>query len=63
MLPTRRFGSVRPQLSSEWHIDEVELKINGKKHYLWRAVDSLGNVLNILLQSRRDGCVAKNEKE
>ena len=44
----------RPMPSSTWHIDEVFLKIGGKKMYLWRAVDDEGEVLDILLQSRRN---------
>ena len=40
-------------------MDEVFLKINGKTHYLWRAVDQHGNVLDILVQSRRDMAAAK----
>ncbi len=36
----------------KWHCDEVFLKINGKQHYLWRAVDQHGNVLDILVQTR-----------
>ena len=43
----------------KWHLDEVFLKINGKTHYLWRAVDQDGNVLDILVQSRRDMAAAK----
>ena len=35
------------------------LKINGKRHYLWRAVDQAGNVLDILVQSRRNQAAAK----
>jgi hypothetical protein len=38
---------------------EVFLKINGKTHYLWRAVDQHGNVLDILVQSRRNKAAAK----
>ncbi len=40
-------------------MDEVFLKINGKTHYLWRAVDQYGNVLDILVTSRRDKHAAK----
>jgi putative transposase len=43
----------------KWHLDEVFLKINGKTHYLWRAVDQDGNVLDILVQSRRNKHAAK----
>ncbi len=38
---------------------EVFLKINGKLHYLWRAVDQHGNVLDILVTARRDKQAAK----
>jgi putative transposase len=42
-----------------WHLDEVFLKINGRVQYLWRAVDQDGDVLDILVQSRRDKKAAK----
>jgi putative transposase len=44
----------RERVSDKWHLDEVQLKINGKRHWLWRAVDKYGVVLNILIQQRRD---------
>ena len=44
----------RPRLGDKWHMDEVFLTIKGKRHYLWRAVDQNGNVLDILVQRRRD---------
>ena len=40
-------------------IDEVFVKISGKQHYLWRAVDQDGEVVVVCLQSRRDGAAAK----
>jgi putative transposase len=40
-------------------IDEVFIKINGKQHYLWRAVDQDGVVVDVFLQKRRDGAAAK----
>ena len=40
-------------------IDEVFLKIQGKQHYLWRAVDQDGEVVDVFLQKRRDGKAAK----
>jgi putative transposase len=43
-----------PQLGDKWHLDEVVITINGKQHWLWRAVDSKGHVLDALVQSRRD---------
>src|SRR3954464_14910357 len=42
-----------------WHLDEVEVRIAGKKHWLWRAVDQDGVVLDVLVQSRRDKRAAK----
>ncbi|MCX4783609.1 IS6 family transposase [Streptomyces sp. NBC_01264] len=49
----------RPQAGDKWHLDEVFVKINGVRHYLWRAVDQDGNVLDIVLQSRRNAKAAK----
>ncbi|MFL5254510.1 MAG: IS6 family transposase, partial [Rhodopila sp.] len=43
----------------KWFIDEVFLRIGGKQHYLWRAVDQDGHVLDILVQSRRNAKAAK----
>jgi DDE domain len=40
------------------HCDEVFIRIDGAQHYLWRAVDQHGNVLDILVQSRRNTEVA-----
>jgi putative transposase len=49
----------RPQPGDKWHLDEVFIRINGRQHYLWRAVDQHGNVLDVLVQSRRDALAAK----
>ena len=43
-----------PQFGDKWHLDEVVVAINGEKHWLWRAVDQDGFVLDALVQSRRD---------
>jgi putative transposase len=48
-----------PQPGDRWHLDEVFLKINGRGHYLWRAVDQDGDVLDILVQHHRDKYAAK----
>ena len=48
-----------PRPGDQWHLDEVFLKINGRFHYLWRAVDQDGDVLDIMVQSRRDKKAAK----
>ncbi len=44
----------RSQPGDTWHLDEVFVQINGVPHYLWRAVDQAGQVLDILGQARRD---------
>ena len=48
-----------PRRGDKWHMDEVCLVMNGKKYWLWRAVDQDGSELDILLQSRRNKKAAK----
>src|SRR4051812_26695194 len=48
-----------PAARDKWHLDEVAVKIAGKKHWIWRAVDQDGIVLDVLVQSRRDKKAAK----
>jgi len=48
-----------PAAGNKWHMDEVVITISGVKHWLWRAVDQTGTVLDILVQSRRDTRAAK----
>src|SRR6185503_19676879 len=48
-----------PCAGGKWHLDEVAVKIAGQKHWVWRAVDQDGIVLDILVQSRRDKRAAK----
>jgi putative transposase len=48
-----------PRPGDQWHLDEVFLEINGRFHYLWRAVDQEGAVLDILVQTSRDKKAAK----
>ena len=50
----KRLRHRRGQLSDTWHLDELFVKINGRQQYLWRAVDEDGDVLDILVQSRRN---------
>ena len=50
----RRLRRGRPRPSGRWHLDEVFVSINGRQLYVWRAVDSEGEVLDILVQPRRD---------
>jgi transposase-like protein len=49
----------RPWPGDTWHLDEVFIRINGEQHYLWRAVDQYGVVLDILVQDRRNAAAAK----
>lgn len=64
---TQKFGPAyaatlrrrRAQPGDKWHLDEVFITINGQIRYLWRAVDQDGNVLDILLQSRRNTAAAR----
>ncbi|MBM6582777.1 IS6 family transposase [Microvirga sp. BT689] len=48
-----------PRPGDRWHLDEVVITIAGQKHWLWRAVDQDGFVLDVLVQSRRDRKAAK----
>ncbi len=64
---SRKFGQAyantlrrrRPRPGDKWHLDEVFVQINGVTHYRWRAVDQEGNVLDVLVQSRRNKAAAK----
>jgi hypothetical protein len=55
----RRIRSTALARGDKWHLDEVVVTINGKKHWLWRAVDQQGAVLDVLVQSRRDRHAAR----
>ena len=63
----RKFGQTfanrlrrrRPRPGDKWYLDEVFIRIEGVQHYLWRAVDQDGVVLDILVQPRRDAKAAK----
>src|SRR5215217_4358093 len=48
-----------PRAGNKWHLDEVVVKIAGVKHWLWRAVDQDGFVLDVLVQRRRDKTAAE----
>ena len=56
---TRRLKRKHRGYGDTFYIDEVFVKINGKQHYLWRAVDQDGEVVDVFLQARRDGAAAK----
>ncbi len=50
----RNLRRLRPKPMGTWHLDEMVVSIQGKRMYLWRAVDSEGEVLDLLVQSKRD---------
>jgi putative transposase len=49
----------RPLPNDKWHLDEMVIRIRGETHWLWRAVDADGEVLDILVQSRRNARAAE----
>ena len=53
-------SAVRCKPNSDWHLDEMFVSIGGKRMYLWRAVDAEGEVLDILVQARRDQRAAQS---
>jgi putative transposase len=57
-LFARNLRRLRPRPSGKWHLDEMVVRIGGKTMYLWRAVDSEGEVLDLLVQPRRDTAAA-----
>jgi len=54
----RGLRECRPRPSDRWHLDEMVVRIAGRQMYLWRAVDHEGEVLEILVQRRRDRSAA-----
>ncbi len=55
----RRLKKKHQGYGDTFFIDEVFVKIDGKQHYLWRAVDQDGEIVDVFLQRRRDGKAAK----
>jgi transposase-like protein len=49
---------LRPRPADTWHLDEMVVSIGGRRMYLWRAVDSEGEVLDLLVQPRRNKAAA-----
>src|SRR3974390_31490 len=49
-----RIRTTRPRPTSKWHLDEMFVSIRGRQMYLWRAIDDEGEVLEVLLTSKRD---------
>ena len=58
-LYARRLKRSHLGYGDTFYIDKVFVKINGKQHYLWRAVDQDGEVVDVYLQAKRDGASAK----
>ena len=54
----RRLRQRRPRPSDRWHLDEMVVRIASERLYLWRAVDDEGEVLDMLVQRRRDSRAA-----
>jgi transposase-like protein len=54
----KNLRATRPTPHHRWHLDEMVVSIGGRQMYMWRAVDSEGEVLDILVQSRRDKAAA-----
>ncbi len=53
-IDKKRSSSMRTHIQWRWHLDEVFVRINGETHYLWRAVDHEGEVLEAFVTKRRD---------
>src|SRR5215212_8406328 len=53
-LVARRLRQHRPRPGDRWYLDEMVVRIAGKRMYLWRAVDQEGEILDLLVQARRD---------
>jgi len=58
-LYARRLKRKHRGYGDTFYIDEVFVRINGKQHYLWRAFDQDGEVVDVYLQAKRDGVAAK----
>ena len=54
----KRVQELRSYSKWKWHVDEVFVKVNGKRHYLWRAVDHEGEVLEAVVTKRRNKAAA-----
>src|SRR5215210_5176351 len=55
----RRLRARRPKPHGRWHLDEMAVSIQGRRMYLWRAVDAEGEVLDVLVQAKRDTKAAR----
>ncbi|CAN7671895.1 IS6 family transposase [Phyllobacterium sp. LjRoot231] len=55
----RRLQRKRPSPKDVWHLDEMVISISGKRHYLWRAIDQDGYILDEIVQNRRNTKAAR----
>jgi putative transposase len=58
-LLEKEFAAHKRLVGSSWRVDETYVRIKGEQHYLWRAVDQDGVVLDVLVQTRRSAGAAK----
>ncbi|GLS19146.1 IS6 family transposase [Labrys miyagiensis] len=58
LIYARNLRRLRPRAAETWHLDEMVVSIQGQRMFLWRAVDSEGEILDMLVQSRRDKAAA-----
>jgi transposase-like protein len=54
----KKLRAIRPKAYTRWHLDEMVVSLSGKQMYMWRAVDVEGEVLEILVQPKRDKAAA-----
>jgi transposase-like protein len=54
----RNLRRLRPRAADTWHLDEMVIPIQGRRLFLWRAIDGEGEILDMLVQSRRDKAAA-----
>src|ERR687893_2204752 len=55
---TRNLRRLRPRPTDTWHLDEMVVSLQGRRMCLWRAVDSEGEILDVLVQPKRDRAAA-----
>ena len=58
-LFARNLRRARSSRTGRWHLDEMVVRIGGQRMYLWRAVDDEGEVLDMLVQKRRNKAAAR----
>jgi putative transposase len=59
----KNLRAIRPKAYTQWHLDEMVVSLSGRQMYMWRAIDGEGEVLEILVQARRDKAAAIRDAE